>query len=102
MFNLGNRIKHLRKQNKMTMESLAKKIGITQPQLSRIENNKNMAQLDTIEKICETLNISLVDFFSCDEKSTTLPKYFIEFYNENSQLTQNQLDQLSKFLKSLK
>lgn len=72
MFNVGDRIKKIRKLNNVTSTILSDKIGLTQPQLSRIENNINLAQLDTVEKICEIFNMSLSDFFATDLVGSTV------------------------------
>ena len=45
------RIKEVLKEKKVTALSLAEKIGIAQPSMSNIVNNKVTPSLDTIEKI---------------------------------------------------
>lgn len=101
MFNIGSRIKELRTLNSMTSSELSSKIGISQAQLSRIENNVNIATFDTVFKICETLNITLADFFN-DNSSKLIPNHFREFINNNRDLTPEQLEALSVFIKTLK
>jgi len=39
LIELGNKIKELRKQKGITQEELAKRVGISRPTLSKLENN---------------------------------------------------------------
>ncbi|SHH54180.1 Transcriptional regulator, contains XRE-family HTH domain [Caloranaerobacter azorensis DSM 13643] len=89
MFDIGARIREIRKNNNMTMTELAKKVGLTQPQLSRIENNINMVQLDTLEKICEVFNMSLSEFFK-DQNSNNVS--LDDVVKELQNLTPSQLE----------
>ena len=99
MFNIGQKIRSLRKLNNMTLEQLAAKVNLTQPQLSRLENGVNMVQIDTLLKICEIFNVSIADFFS-SEYPDVIPKHFREFFNTNKELTPEQLNILSTFIKN--
>ncbi len=60
---LGLRIREIRKQNKLTQEQLAEKIGIEIPSLSNIENGKNYPNSETIEKIAMGLNVQIFELF---------------------------------------
>ena len=51
------RIKEVLKEKKVTALSLAEKIGIAQPSMSNIVNNKVTPSLDTIEKIANALDV---------------------------------------------
>lgn len=101
MFDIGSRIKELRKLNNMTSSELSLKVGLSQAQLSRIENNINIATFETIYKICEIFSISLTDFFN-DGSKNLMPSHFKEFIEQNKDLTPEQLELLSKFIKSIK
>lgn len=101
MFDIGSRIKELRTLNTMTSSELSNKIGISQAQLSRIENNVNTATFDTIFKVCDIFNISLTEFFN-DGTNNLIPSHFKEFIKKNKDLTPEQLEALSVFIKTLK
>ncbi|MCM8710496.1 helix-turn-helix domain-containing protein [Clostridium sp. SYSU_GA19001] len=101
MFDIGSRIKELRNINNITSSELASKIGISQPQLSRIENNVNTATFDTIFKLCNIFDISLTEFFN-DNTNNLIPSHFKDFIEQNKDLTPEQLELLSKFIKSIK
>ncbi|WP_373845452.1 helix-turn-helix domain-containing protein [Clostridium sp.] len=104
MFNIGNRIKELRKINNITSTELSNKIGISQGQLSRLENNVNTAQFDTIMKICEIFSITLSEFFNDGSNSelAILNPQLKELLHNAKDLTPEQLELLSKFIKSIK
>lgn len=53
---LGDFFKYVRKFNKITMNELAEKAGISQPYLSLIENNKNKPSEDVIDKIASAIS----------------------------------------------
>ena len=61
---IGLRVKELRltKAN-MSQDDFARKMGIHRTYLSRIESGKYNVTIDTIILICESLDISLSDFF---------------------------------------
>ncbi len=61
---VGYRIKELRINNlNMTQEEFAKLLNYDRTYLSRIESGKQNITLDSLEHICNLLNISLKEFF---------------------------------------
>ena len=54
----GNRLKYLRKRNRMTQEQLAEKLYITSTSVSNFENGKTICMHEHIVKICQIFNIS--------------------------------------------
>ena len=60
---VGDIIKKLRKENKMTLSDLSQKSGIALATLSRMENCKMIGTLNSHMKICEALSISLPDLY---------------------------------------
>ena len=60
----GHSITHFREEKKMTQTQVAKLAGITQSQLSRIEDGENWPNKSTIRKICRGLGISGNEFFN--------------------------------------
>ncbi len=67
--NIGNavrlRILELCNENNITVNKLATVCGITQSTLNNIINGRNNSTtVSTIKKICDGLNIEIIDFFS--------------------------------------
>ena len=56
-----------RKQNKITQKQLSQKAGITQANLSNIENGNIHPSIDTLQKIANTLEKELVIIFKDKE-----------------------------------
>lgn len=54
---LGKRIREIRKQKKMTQETLAEYADIEIASLSNIENGKNYPNFETLNKISNAFNI---------------------------------------------
>lgn len=61
---LGERIRKLRNENHLSLESLAFKADMDYTQLSRIELGKINTSTYQIYKIAEALNISILDILS--------------------------------------
>lgn len=61
---IGKRITELRKDKGKTLEKLAYESGISKGGLSEIERGLREAKVSTIEKICETFEIQLNEFFT--------------------------------------
>ena len=52
---LGEKIRSLRKKNKMTQAALARATGISAPYLGLIERGQRIASLETFVRICNAL-----------------------------------------------
>ncbi len=63
MKGLGQRIKTLRKSRKLTLVEVAKKTGIDQATLSRIENGVMIGTLNSHMRIAEALGLNLPDLY---------------------------------------
>ena len=55
----ANRIKQIRKKQKVTQIELAEMTGIAQSELSLIENNKKTCNVETAKKIARALGYSV-------------------------------------------
>ena len=81
---IGPRIKELCDKQQITKYRLSQMTGVTQTVLSRIIKGENVPTIQTIEKICAALNISLAQFFTKDENPPDLTaeqKEIIETWN---------------------
>jgi transcriptional regulator with XRE-family HTH domain len=64
MFGLiGETLRRLRKERKLTLEELRQAAGLGRGQLSRIENDKQEATLSTLAKILNSQGVSRHEFF---------------------------------------
>ena len=62
------RILELCKENDITINKLSTISGITQSTLNNIVSGRNnSATVSTIKKICDGLNITIVDFFNTED-----------------------------------
>ena len=62
---VGLRIKELRLSKlKMTQEKFAKSLGYDRTFIARIESGKQNITLDTLEKICTGLGVTVQEFFN--------------------------------------
>ena len=61
------RIKELCEQNHITLNKLSTICGITQSTMNNIRSGRNNSTtISTIKKICDGLEITVLDFFSAD------------------------------------
>ena len=73
-FNLGKKIKSIRKRYKLTQETLAESIGSNKQYISKIENNKADLEFKTLKKIFE-LGLNQNVFISHYEKDDILKSH---------------------------
>lgn len=90
---LGKRIQLIRKSNGLTQEKLAELIDIETPSLSYLETGKYAPSIETLQKLCNALNVQPWEFYyftamSDEEKKEELkkaldenPKLIAIFYN---------------------
>lgn len=60
---IGDRIKELRTQLKLTQEALAEKADMDKTYLNEVENGKRNVSVINLEKIIKALNKSIQEFF---------------------------------------
>jgi len=67
---LGKSVKTVRKNKGYNQEQFCKLVGITQSYLSGIENNKRKPSTEVLEKIADTVNMTLpvLFWFAVEEK----------------------------------
>lgn len=96
---IGKRINELRTIRNIKSGDLAKEVGISPTFLSYLENGTKNPSLDTLQKICNALDVTLGEFFSSE--NAKLPKDLQELIQNVKVLKPHQLKTLNEFLKSL-
>lgn len=96
-----DRLYYFLREKNMTINKLADLTGIRQSTLSNMINRESVPKVDMLYKICDALQISLVDFLN------------IPPYNENEEskkadanylknLKPNQIEKLKEFIEAIK
>ena len=67
-FNLGERLRRLRKEQQNSIRSLASKSGISANALSQIERGMTSPTVSTLYKLADALDIPVTAFFGVDEE----------------------------------
>ena len=75
--NTNERIKQLRKANKIKQADLAKQIGVPQSTLSKYENGNLRIDVNTLKKIADALNVNVSDLVEgCTEEELSKAAVF--------------------------
>lgn len=99
-FQTGKMIRRLRRQNNLTMVDFAKKLGLSQPSLSRIESGNQEITLSLLEEMCYVFGISMSEFIYLLDDNSKLQK--IEFGERNLAKEKEEIDKaLSDIFKTL-
>ena len=61
---IGKFILELRKENNMTQQDLANKIGVTDRAISKWENGRGMPDLSLMKPLCKELGITINELIS--------------------------------------
>jgi transcriptional regulator with XRE-family HTH domain len=97
VYPIGQRIRHFRELKGISTNKLANLSGISQSYLRDVELEKKNPTIEIIYQLCESLGISLKDFFD-DETSGLLDEPLIK---RIYQLNQEQRNQLLSFLNTM-
>jgi len=95
---IGARIKFFRKAKNLSTRDLAKLTNISQPVISRLENNTRTADIDLISRICDALGVTLAQFFADD----SFPPELNHLLAEAKDLTPEQVEALTEFIRRMK
>lgn len=98
--NIGDRLRILREQSGISGKALAEKIGIVPSQINKIEHNVTKPSLDTLEKICAALGITLGDFFAPDKME--LEPEILRFLQSAKKLTPDERKKLIELIDLMK
>ena len=99
--NFGKLIKKLRTNSKLTMEELAKKVGVKKSTVSMWENSNVVPRDDILIKLSKIFNVS-IDYLLGNEKRETLPNTKLEYIQRNlEKLDEKKLEQAENVLKAL-
>ncbi len=60
---IGQRLKQIRTSKGLQGIQLAEKVGITNVYLSYLESGTKIPSIETLQKICDALGITLAEFF---------------------------------------
>ncbi len=79
MSNFGERIRELRKKNKLTQRELGKLVDLDFSYISKIENDRleHTPSINTIQRLAEALNADELDLMQLANKVPTLLEPFI-------------------------
>ena len=94
---VGDRIKFFRKKRKFSQYNLSRVSGVSQSYLSALEANEKSPTVNTLEKVCRALGISLAEFFS-DNSTIQIPNFLKPLLEEARYLTDNQCGILTQLL----
>lgn len=100
MFDVGARIKEIRKQRNIKTVALSIDCGVSRPFITGIENNQKKCSIENLEKICNALNITLSEFFSTEPSKITSQEYVL--LDSARKLSSEQLELLTAFIRSIK
>jgi transcriptional regulator with XRE-family HTH domain len=70
---LGKRIREIRMANNQKLLNISQITGLSQPFISEIERGIKVPSLETLEKICTALGITLAEFFAETQEREPLP-----------------------------
>ena len=96
---LGQRIKYLRKKQKVTQEKLAEMINVDCGYISKLEVGQNFPSLQTLNNIAIALNLDISEFFTNYELDELDLKS--EIQKSLTNMTKEQQTMLYNILKSI-
>ncbi|MBE8208151.1 helix-turn-helix transcriptional regulator, partial [Leptospira borgpetersenii serovar Ballum] len=74
---IGDKIRQIRKANKMTLSELALRVDSDVGNLSRLERGMQGYSDTLIQKIAEALGVPVAELFSSNEASDTVDTYSV-------------------------
>ena len=94
---LGNKIKNIRVENKLSQEQFADKLGISRQSVIAYEKDKTTPQTDVLITICTTFNLDLNYFVDNSnneptiENETTVKRNLFFDYNTYKELKEREV-----------
>ncbi len=70
---IGDRLRALREEKKLSQGDIEKRTGLVRPYISRVENNHSVPTIETLEKMARALEVPLYQLFYDGEEPPKLP-----------------------------
>ena len=71
---IGDRLRQLREEKKLTQADIEKRTGLVRPYISRVENGHTVPGVDTLEKFARALEVPMYVLFYDGDEPPKLPK----------------------------
>ena len=97
MDTIGSRIAHIRKKTELNQKEFAARLGISQGNLSDMENNKYSPSAATLLSVIRCFNVSIDWLLTGDGPVTIQVKKESELKEETDSLTEKEIELLSVF-----
>ncbi|TMV49401.1 helix-turn-helix transcriptional regulator [Paenibacillus mesophilus] len=92
----AKRLTHFREASGLSKNQLSIKSGVSQPYIGDIESGKKKPTIDTIERLCEALGVTLSQFFSSIDDS--LPPDIQQLIETTKKLPPEERKALNEYL----
>lgn len=99
---IGTFMKNLRKENGLTQEQFAEKLGVSQKSVSRWETGKTMPDYSLLPGICEILGINVAELLNAERiEGDTISKTQVTDFAQNMILLMNDRRNIRKMIGAL-
>jgi len=104
---IGDRLRALREEKKLSQGDIQKRTGLLRPHVSRVENGHTVPSIETLEKLARALEVPLYQLFYEGEELPKLPhlpkrKTAEEIAWGRTRKEARLLDRLRRFLSRMK
>ena len=98
---IPQRIEDLKQKKRITAYALAAKAGINQSALSNIQKKGTLPTLETLQKICNGLGVTMSQFFADEYDRPVLTEYQIRFLNNLDSIPESGREKVDLYLQGL-
>ncbi|HWM89342.1 MAG TPA: helix-turn-helix transcriptional regulator [Thermoanaerobaculia bacterium] len=100
---VGQKIRQLRKEHKLTQVELSQRLGIQQSDLSRMEKGEYRVSLDTLFRILAEFQMSIGEFFGEMAEESVQPReiQLVQKFNALSEDAQREVEDFIAFKQAL-
>lgn len=99
---VGQKIRQLRKEHKLTQVELSHRLGIQQSDLSRMEQGEYRVSLDTLFRILAEFQVGIGEFFEDVSKESITPRdvHLVQRFNQLPETAQREVEDFIAFKQS--
>ena len=96
---VGQKIRQLRKEHKLTQVELSQRLGIQQSDLSRMEQGEYRVSLDTLFRILAEFKVGIGEFFEDVAKESITPRdvHLVQKFNQLPENAQREVEDFIAF-----